>query len=283
MPRDLDDVLHYFLPVPERTDSPSQEPALRSASPRGASADSVGLLAPVRARESAPVALPILTVPVASRDVVRAAFAWNLTVELARLGARAILVAPRDPAAAALWPEPGRGPVGAQAVYPDARDLIGLGHAALDAAIAGAAEATEGGVVVVCVSPEWLVRGGAVRPLLRWMLLFGTPEPADLREAYALAKLAYRRGSDPLVGLVIHGVRRMREAELAYAHVARVAARHLGRAPQSYGLLADDLHVYRAIAAQRPIGLEHPQSRAARALGDVARMLWSDAQKMTLG
>jgi hypothetical protein len=98
LPRDLDDVLHYFLPVPERTDGPSQEPALRSASPRCASADSVGLLAPVRARESAPVALPILTVPVASRDVVRAAFAWNLTVELARLGARAILVAARDPA-----------------------------------------------------------------------------------------------------------------------------------------------------------------------------------------
>jgi hypothetical protein len=62
-----------------------------------------------------------------------------------------------------------------------------------------------------------------------------------------------------------------------------VAARHLGRSPQSYGLLADDLHVYRAIAARRPIGLEHPQSRAARALGDVARMLWSDAQKMSLG
>jgi len=137
--------------------------------------------------------------------------------------------------------------------------------------------------VVVCVPPEWLVRGAAVRPLLRWMLLFGTPDAADLREAYALAKLAYRRGSDPLVGLVIHGVRRMREAEHAYAHVAQVSARHLGRSPQSYGLLADDLHVYRAIAAQRPIGLEHPQSRAARALGDVARMLWSDAQKMTLG
>lgn len=261
MPRDLDDVLHYFLPVPERTDD-----------------------APLRARESsAPVALPILTVPVASRDVVRAAFAWNLTVELARLGARAILVAARDPGAAALWPEPGRGPVGAHVVYPEASDLISLGHAALDAAIAGAVDATEGGVVVVCVPPEWLVRGAAVRPLLRWMLLFGTPEAADLRESYALAKLAYRRGSDPLVGLVIHGVRRMREAERAYAHVARVSARHLGRSPQSYGLLADDLHVYRAIAAQRPIGLEHPQSRAARALGDVARMLWSDAQKLALG
>jgi hypothetical protein len=260
VPRDLDDVLHYFLPVAER------------------SAQST------RARETGgPIALPILTVPVASRDVVRAAFAWNLTVELARLGARAVMVAPRDPSTAPLWPEPGRGPLGAHVSYPPARDLVALGHAALDDAIAGAADATEGGVVVVCVPPDWLVRGAAMRPLLRWILLFGTPDQSDLRESYALSKLAYRRGSDPLVGLVIHGVRRLRDAERAYAQVARVAARHLGRSPQSYGLLADDLHVYRAIAARRPIGLEHPQSRAARALGDVARMLWSDAQKMSVG
>jgi hypothetical protein len=258
LPRDLDDVLHFFLPVPERSDERTLGPAT-------------------------PVALPILTVPVATHDVVRAAFAWNLTVELARLGARAVMIAPADPSAAALWPEPGRGPLGAQVSYPAASTLVSIAHAALDAAIANAAEATDGGIVVVCVPPEWLVRGAAVRPLLRWMLLFGTPDAGDLREAYALAKLAYRRGSDPLVGLVIHGVRRLREAEGAYAHVAGVAARHLGRTPQSYGLLADDLHVYRAIAARRPIGLEHPQSRAARALGDVARMLWSDAQKMTLG
>src|SRR6185503_19352455 len=174
--------LHFFLPVAERSER----------------------LAPAREGGGA-LALPILTVPVASRDVVRAAFAWNLTVELARLGARAVLVAARDPGAAALWPEPGLGPVGAQVIYPEARDLVALGHAALDAAIEGAADATEGGVIVACVPPDWLVRSAVVRPLLRWLLLFGTPETADLREAYALAKLAYRRGSDPLVGLVIHG------------------------------------------------------------------------------
>ena len=51
MPRDLEDVLHYFLPVPERSDD--------------------GPLRALRTPESAPVALPILTVPVASRDVRR--------------------------------------------------------------------------------------------------------------------------------------------------------------------------------------------------------------------
>ena len=114
------------------------------------------------------------------------------------------------------------------------------------------------------------------------MLLLSTPEPRDLQENYALAKCAYQRGSEPVVGMVVHGVRRRRDAEHAFDRLANAAVRHLGHSPVSYGLLADDLHVYRAIASRRPIGLEHPQSRAARALRDVARMLYEDAEKMTL-
>jgi MinD-like ATPase involved in chromosome partitioning or flagellar assembly len=41
----------------------------------------------------------------------------------------------------------------------------------------------------------------------------------------------------------------------------------------------DDLHVYRSIVARRPIGLEHPQSPAARALHDVAGLLLDDAME----
>ena len=264
MPRNLEDVLDFFLPGAEAVDAAPEVP-LVAARPG-----------------SRPVALPILTLPVAGRDVVRAAFAWNLAVELARLGVRASLVAPRDPGSAPLWPEAGVGPLGAEVHYAQAADASALGHAAVDAAIAGAAEASEGGIVLACLPPAWLLRGGAVRPLLRWLLLLTTPETRDLQEAYALAKCAYRRAADPLVGLVVHGVQRMRDAERAFGRVAAVAARRLGHAPVSYGLLADDLHVYRAIAARRPIGLEHPQSLAARALRDVARMLHEDAQKLTL-
>jgi hypothetical protein len=228
------------------------------------------------------VALPILTLPIAGRDVVRAAFAWNLAVELARLGARTTLIAPRDPGVAPLWPEPGTGPMGADVHFARAADASALAHAGIDVAIRSADEATDGGVVLVCVPPTWLLRAGAVRPLLRWLLLLSTPDSRDLQETYALAKCAYRHGSDPLVGLVVHGVRRMGDAERAFDRVAAAAVSHLGHSPVSYGLLADDLHVYRAIASRRPIGLEHPQSRAARALRDVARMLYEDAQKMTL-
>ena len=45
-------------------------------------------------------------------------------------------------------------------------------------------------------------------------------------------------------------------------------------------LVVDDLHVYRAIVSRRPIGIEHPQSRAARALRDVARLVLDDARSL---
>lgn len=255
MARGLGDVLHYFLP--------------EASEPAGA--------AKVPPRLD-PAALPIVALPVGDRDVVRAALAWNLTVEIARLGASASLLAPTACDGSLVWPQPGRGPVGAELVPSAALHLDGLYRDAADVAVRRAAEPGDGGVVLVCVPPQWLRASAEGAALLRWALLFATPDSRDLLEAYALAKLLLRRRADATVGITIHGVRRVAEAERAFERLAGVAARHLGRAPRSYGLLVDDLHIYRAIVARRPIGLEHPQSPAARALRDVARLVLEDAR-----
>ena len=52
-----------------------------------------------------------------------------------------------------------------------------------------------------------------------------------------------------------------------------------GASPVSYGVLLEDLQVYRALTQRRPIGLSAPQSRPARALRDVARLLLEDDAK----
>jgi hypothetical protein len=221
-------------------------------------------------------------VPIGDRDVVRAAYAWNLVVETARLGHSATLLVPSRTPVTALWPEAGPGPVGAEVVRTPARDLGDLNRAALDVAVARAADVSDGGLVLVRVPPEWLRDAPAGRALLRWMLLFSSPEPRDLRESYALARRVLVGVAEARVGLTIHGARRVAEAERAFHQVADVALRHLGRSVVSYGLLVDDLHVYRAIVSRRPIGLEHPQSRAARALRDVTRLLLEDARKTSL-
>jgi hypothetical protein len=265
LPRKLEDVLDYFLPgvgapasVLRANARPGEDPKQTDHSHSEWSPESNPS---PRTRAERPAALPIIALPIGDRDVVHAAFAWNLVVEAARLGANATLLAPADPAAASLWPPSGRGPVGAELELVRATNLRELNRAALDTAVSRAADAKNGGVILARVPPAWLNGASEGRALLRWVLLFAATEAEDLRETYGLAKRVVRIGSTPRIGITIHGARRIEEAERAFSR----------------------LHIYRAIVAHRPIGLEHPQSRAARALRDVARLLLYDAQDRALG
>ena len=272
MPRELGDVLDYFLPTARTAARTTPEPAQLAP----AAEDDVESVP--HARSERPAALPIVAVPIGERDVLRAAFSWNLAVELARLGASSTVLTP--PGTDALWPEAGRGPVGTELLIRDVADLGALNRAALDVAVTRAAEPGPGdpGVVLVRVPPAWLEQPTDARALLRRVLLFSTAERRDLMEAYGVAKRVLTTYDQASVGVTIHGARRIADAESAFLHLADVASRWLRRELVSYGLLVDDLHIYRAIVARRPIGLEHPQSRAARALRDVARMLLEDTR-----
>jgi hypothetical protein len=273
LPRDLEDVLDYFLPG---AGTPEPGAAMHAPSPDARPS------AP-RPRTGRPAALPIIALPIGDRDVVRAAFAWNLAVEIARLGAHATLVAPDHPEGASLWPASGRGPIGAELDLVRVANLRELNHATLDVAVSKAADSTDGGIVLARVPLSWTRQTSNSGTLLRWVLLFASPESHDLQEAYGLAKQLVRSAPTTRIGLTIHGARRIGEAEDAFTRIAGTAQRHLRHTVVSYGLLVDDLHVYRAIVARRPIGLEHPQSRAARALRDVARLLLDDARKHSVG
>lgn len=267
MPRDLSDVADYFLPGAARAKAP----------PRRAR----GLAAEDRPqRVERPAALPIVGLPISERDAVRAAFAWNLAVEVARLGGSATLLAPGGQETSPVWPDPGPGPLGAELILAPAPDLSALSRAALDVAVERAAD-SEAGLVLARIPPAWL-EAPEGRPVLRWVLLFSSAERRDLQEAYALTKRILAVHPEARVGVTIHGARGIAEARQSFEQLAAASARHLGRSVTSYGLLLDDLHVYRAILSRRPIGLEHPQSRAARALRDVARLLLEDARSGTL-
>jgi len=266
LPRDLGDVIHHFLPQKEA----------RNSAPRGAS--NVRSIEDSPRRPDRPAALPIVSLPIGEQDVVRAAYAWNLAVEVARRGGSATLLAPADLPPSPLWPEPGRGPVGAEVVLSDARSFGDLNRAALDIAVSRAADSDEGGVVFVSVPPPWFDDADTGRALMRWILMFAAAQKRDMLETYSLVKRISTANGAARVGVTIHGVRRVRQAERAFEHLADVSLRYLAFSLASYGLLVDDLHVYRAIVARRPIGLEHPQSRAARALRDVAGLLLEDAR-----
>jgi hypothetical protein len=271
MPSDLADVLHYFLPeagtvgdAPARDHAP--EPFMRRPFDE-----------PKRI-----AALPLVCVPIGEQDVVRAAFAWNLAVETARLGGRAAVVAPISDDSEALWPGHGLEPMGADVILTKASNLAALYRDALDVAVERAVDANDGGVIYVRVPPAWLRNQADGNSLLRWTLMFTSSDRRDLLETYGLAKLLCRSGSRASrLGVTVHGARGIGEAAAAFERLSDNASRHLGRDLTSYGLLVDDLHVYRAIVAQRPIGLVHPQSAAARSLKDVAELVLEDARKPT--
>ena len=281
LPRDLADVLHYFLP--ELEDPPS-EPG-RSAS-EGAAPDATR-----RPDDSTgggdgtagPPPLPVLGLPIGDRDVVRAALAWNLAIETARLGGATSILAPEIDRGSPLWPEPGVGPLGCQLLFCPAKDLDGLYAAAVALARSQGATARNGGAIFLRIPPEWLAADAPPRDHVRWHLLLSGASAVDLEESVDVAHTLARSHPGSEIGLSVHGVQRVAEAKTAFERASRRLRDVAGQDLISYGLLVDDLHVYRAIAAQRPIGLAHPQSPAARALADVARLIYEDARSRVLG
>jgi len=251
--RELRDVFHYFIPDDEAP--PPPEPLCE---PGGSP-------------------LAVVAVPVGESDVVRAAFVWNLAVEMARLGAAATVIAPGDEASESLWPPPGRGPLGAEFLPTFVPDLPSLASRALEVASNRGAGCRSGGMVLVQVPPGWLDEARDAGPLLRWTLLFSGPEPRELEEACTLARRLFFAAPGIRVGVTIHGVRSIDEARGAFDALDSALEPELRERLVSYGLLLDDLDVYRAIVNRRPVGVIHPQSRAARALADVARLLLGDA------
>ena len=134
-----------------------------------------------------------------------------------------------------------------------------------------------GGLVLVQVRPSWLGEAAKGDRLLRWTLLFTAPEPRELDETHTLIRRLFIAAPWVRVGVTIHGVRSIDEARGAFDTLSSALEPELRPRLLSYGLLLDDLDVYRAIVNRRPIGVIRPQSRAARALADVARLLLSDA------
>lgn len=279
MPRDLADVLHYFLPELEQ--GPGGD-APEPANPERATGSGHAKTG-CPAVDAATAPLPILGLPIGERDVVRAALAWNLAVETARLGARVTLLAPDSDRGSPLWPEPGMGPLGCELLFCPAKDLQGLYETATTLATRQAQEARHGGIVFVRIPPAWLENERTAAEPLRWMLLLSGARARDLDETAGLARKLCAKHPALELGVTLHGVESIAEARDAFDALARRTQADSARPLISYGLLVDDLHVYRAIAAQRPVGLAHPQSPAARALMDVARLLYEDARSRVLG
>jgi hypothetical protein len=280
VPRDLADVLHYFLPeldagteTPDRAAARPRRSRIADGPSRGGSAErGVGLLP-----------LSLLGVPIGDRDMVHAAYIWNLAIETARQGGASLIVAPERDRDGALWPAAGAGPFGCELVHCAADDVTELCRAAAALAEERRRHAPRGGIVFVRIPPAWLAESKASLEPLRWLLFFASPGRMALDAPFEHLKPLIERQPGLDVGVALQGFRRVGEARKAFDDLARRFDERFGTPLASYGLLVDDLDVYRGIATGQPIGHRDPEAPACRALRDVARLLYEDARSRVLG
>ncbi|MFO0688709.1 MAG: hypothetical protein U0900_08370 [Myxococcota bacterium] len=308
MPRDLSDVLHYFLPELERSADGAENAAAKPARRVGRPAPEgpEGTIRPAGRPEAtrsgwtgsapaarrrgawagatpAPPPLSVLCVPIGERDLVHAAFTWSLAVETARQGGSVAVVAPAADRDTPLWSSPRPGPGEPELVYCPAEGLSDLRRTASTLAESRSRTARQGGIVFTRVPPRWLDDRGDRPDPIRWVLTFSSPRREDATSTFERIERLVQDRPGLEVGVTIHGVRRIAEARDAFDELARRCEERLGLSLASYGLLTDDLDVYRAIAAGRSITETRPDSPAARALTDVARLIYEDARSRVLG
>ncbi len=204
-------------------------------------------------------------------DAFAVGVAWNLAHELARFGLSVAWVT--SLADEELLP-PDATP-GLTRLLAPSQELAGLARAAGEASAKLAASRMPG-VVLVRVPPAWISAGAAAERLLGWTLQLTGPDVEQRRRALRVAARVLEARRDARVGIALHEVRSVDEAEAAFGACAREWAEQSRATLTSYGLLLDDAEVYRSLLARRPLALVRPETRAARALADVASMLRAD-------
>ena len=135
------------------------------------------------------------------------------------------------------------------------------------------------GVVIARIPPAWLE--GALLPseLFEWLLLFTSPHERNLSDAYALASRVLAENPEAEIGVAVHGAAGRTEGEAAFGLLARSVEQRMGRSLVSYGMLVDDLDVYRSLAARQALGCAHPDSPARAALHEAAKRVFERARK----
>jgi hypothetical protein len=216
----------------------------------------------------------VLALAAAPGDLLRLGAAFNLAVELARHGGRAGLVSAAE--GAPLAAEDEAAALGARlALVPSgAPDAL---HAAACELACELAQGGGAGLVLACLAPDAL-EDAVARGDVEQVLLLSAADRASLVQTETRARRLFAARRETRIGVTIHGVRSVAEAREAFDRLHDAIERDLGRALRSYGLLVDDLALYRSLVERRPVATSRHQSPAARALADVARLLAEDAR-----
>jgi sugar phosphate isomerase/epimerase len=130
--------------------------------------------------------------------------------------------------------------------------------------------------VLARVPPGWIAPGPAADRVLGCTLQLLAPDLERRGRAVAIARRVLAAAPAARIGVTLHEVRSVSEAERAFTALARECEERGEAHLTSYGVLLDDAELYRSLLARRPLALLRPGTRAARALADVASLLRAD-------
>jgi hypothetical protein len=204
-------------------------------------------------------------------DAFAVGVTWNLAHELARLGLAVAWVT--SLADEELLP-PDATP-GLTRLLSPAQDLGGLARAVAEASAKLAASRAPG-LVLVRVPPARIAPGPAAERVLGWTVQLAAPDSARRGRALAVARRVVAACPRARLGVALHEVRTVREAEIAFTALARETAERSSAHLTSYGVLLDDAEIYRSLLARRPLASMRPDARASRSVADVASLLRAD-------
>jgi flagellar biosynthesis protein FlhG len=105
------------------------------------------------------------------------------------------------------------------------------------------------------------------------VLVVTTPEPTALADAYAMIKVVARDNSEANMSVVVNMATSDAEAEATSGRLRTVAKQFLNVDLGVLGHIPQDPMVPRAVRAQRPVSIDHPNCPMVRAIGGMVDTL----------
>lgn len=124
---------------------------------------------------------------------------------------------------------------------------------------------------------EFLVASGEI-------LLVTTPEPTSITDSYSLLKALNKHprfsGEMTQIKMIANRVEKPENGKGLYQKLNTVVARYLKMPFDYLGAIPDDVQLSQAVMQQKPVSLEHPNAKSARAFEQIANVLMygEDAQ-----
>jgi flagellar biosynthesis protein FlhG len=100
-----------------------------------------------------------------------------------------------------------------------------------------------------------------------------TGEPTSLTDSYALMKVLHSSYGEKSFWVVVNDVPSEGDAQIAFNSLANAVQKFLRVETKLLGWIQTDETVRQSVMDRRPIALEHPSSRAAMRIADIARRL----------